>query len=84
MSLLTWNYVPADPGVWLFAGKCSYTYISSTISMYSTPAPELPIDRMKSSLRPVNEDTVVTDIYKDDDERYSLQKLLSRQEEGER
>ena len=65
-------------------GKCSYTYISSTISMYSTPAPELPIDRMKSSLRPVSEDTVVTGVYKDDDEKYSLQRLLSRQEEGER
>ena len=65
-------------------GKCSYTYISSTISMYSTPAPEPPIDRMKSSLRPVNEDTVVTSVYKDDDEKYSLQRLLSRQEEGER
>ena len=60
------------------------TYISSTISMYSTPAPEPPIDRMKSSLRPVSEDTVVTGIYKDDDEKYSLQRLLSRQEEGER
>ena len=43
-----------------------------------------PIDRMKSSLRPVNEDTVVTGVYKDDDEKYSLQRLLSRQEEGER
>lgn len=52
--------------------------------MYSTPAPEPPIDRMKSSLRPVSEDTVVTGIYKDDDEKYSLQRLLSRQEEGER
>ena len=65
-------------------GKCSYTYISSTISMYSTPAPEPPIDRMKSSFRPVSEDTVVTGVYKDDDEKYSLQRLLSRQEEGER
>ena len=30
------------------------------------------------------EDTVVTGVYKDDDEKYSLQRLLSRQEEGER
>ena len=29
-------------------------------------------------------DTVVTGVYKDDDEKYSLQRLLSRQEEGER
>ena len=66
-------------------GKCSYTYISSTISMYAEPA-ATPVDRMKGSLKPLkpcDEDVAVTGIYKDDDEKYSLQSLLSRQKEGE-
>ena len=65
-------------------GKCSYTYISGTISMYAEPE-KTPIDRTGSSLKPLShgEDTAVTGIYKDDDEKYSLQSLLSRQKEGE-
>lgn len=50
--------------------------------MYAALTPE-PVDRMKSTLRTVIEDTVVTGIYKDDDAKYSLQNLLSRQKEGE-
>ena len=67
-------------------GKCSYTYISGTISTYAKPA-AAPVDRMESSLKllkPADEDSFVTGIYKDDDEKYSLQNLLSRQKEGER
>ena len=62
-------------------GKCNYTYISDTISMYAKPAPE-PVDRLSSTLKPANKDAVVTGIYKDDDDKYSLQNLLKRQEEG--
>ena len=66
-------------------GKCSYTCIASTISMYAEPAPTL-ADRLKSSLKPLkpyDEDTSVTGIYKDDDDKYSLQNLLNRKKEGE-
>ena len=56
-------------------------YISNTISMYAKPAPE-PVDRLSSTLKPANKDAVVTGIYKDDDDKYSLQNLLKRQEEG--
>ena len=66
-------------------GKCSYTYIASTISMYAEPAADM-VDRMQSSLKPLkpfDEDAAVTGIYKDDDEKYSLQNLLNRQKEGE-
>jgi len=63
-------------------GKCNYTYIANTISTYAEPAAK-PVDRSGSSLKPVNKDTVVTGIYKDDDEKYSLQNLLKRQEEGD-
>ena len=53
--------------------------------MYAEPA-ATPVDRMKGSLKPLkpcDEDVAVTGIYKDDDEKYSLQSLLSRQKEGE-
>ena len=66
-------------------GKCSYTYIASTISMHAEPAVAV-VDRMGSGLKPLkpcDEDAAVTGIYKDDDEKYSLQNLLSRQKEGE-
>ena len=65
-------------------GKCNYTYIANTISMYVKPADKPRADRMSSTLKPVSkEDTVVTGIYKDDDSKYSLQNLLKRQEEGD-
>lgn len=64
-------------------GKCNYTYIANTISMYAKPAAEPPVDRMSSTLKPVAKDTVVTGIYKDDDSKYSLESLLKRQEEGD-
>ena len=52
--------------------------------MYAEPE-KAPIDRTGSSLKPLThcEDAAVTGIYKDDDEKYSLQSLLSRQKEGE-
>ena len=65
----------------ILRGKCSYTYIANTISMYAIPAPA-PLDRTSSSLKPVARDVVVTGAYKDDDDKYSLKNLLRRQEEG--
>lgn len=50
--------------------------------MYAKPAPE-PVNRSGSSLKSVNRDTVVTGVYKDDDEKYSLENLLKRQKEGD-
>ncbi len=64
-------------------GKCNYTYISNTISMYVSPDETSAVDRLSSSLKPINSDTVATGIYKDDDTKYSLENLLKRQEEGE-
>ena len=64
----------------ILRGKCNYTYIANTISMYAVPADEPPVDRLSSTLKPLNKDAVVTGIYKDDDEKYSLQNLLKRQE----
>ena len=64
-------------------GKCSYTYIANTISLYAISDFE-PDDRMKNTLKPAHEDTAVTGIYKDDDAKYSLESLLSRQKEGDR
>ena len=63
-------------------GKCNYTSLANTISMYAVPVTEPPVDRLNSKLKPLNRDVVVTGIYKDDDTRYSLQNLLKRQEEG--
>ena len=62
-------------------GKCNYTYVANTISMYAHPSAE-PLDRLSSTLKPVNKNGAVTGIYKDDDSKYSLQNLLKRQEEG--
>lgn len=64
-------------------GKCNYTYIANTVSMYAEPAAQPQADRMSSSLKLVCKDTKVTGIYKDDDEKYSLENLLKRQEEGD-
>lgn len=50
--------------------------------MYAKPVKE-PVDRLNSTLKPVNREAVVTGIYKDDDDKYSLQSLLKRQEEGD-
>ena len=66
----------------LLHGKCSYTYIANTISIYATPVRE-PVDRLCGTLKPVNREAVVTGIYKDNDDKYSLQNLLKRQEEGD-
>ena len=52
------------------------------ISIYATPAAQ-PVDRTSRSLKPVDRDAVVTGAYKDDDDQYSLQNLLKRQEEGD-
>ena len=63
-------------------GKCSYNYISNTISVYVHPGKDK-VDRMASSLKPVNEEQVVTGAYKDDDAQYSLENLLKKQEGGD-
>ena len=67
----------------ILQGKCNYTYIANTISMYAKPATEPPVDRLSSALKPAAKDTVVTGIYKDDDSKYSLENLLKRQGEGD-
>ena len=67
----------------ILQGKCNYTYIANTISMYAKPSTEPPVDRMSSTLKPAAKDTVVTGIYKDDDSKYSLENLLKRQGEGD-
>ena len=64
-------------------GKCNYTYIANTISMYARPAAEPLVDRLSSTLKPAVKDAVVTGIYKDDDSKYSLESLLKRQEDGD-
>ena len=67
----------------ILRGKCNYTYIANTISMYAESAAEPPVDRMSCTLKPAAKDTVVTGIYKDDDSKYSLENLLKRQGEGD-
>ena len=62
-------------------GKCSYNYISNTISMYAYSTNEK-VDRMASSLKPISEEAV-TGTYKDDDSQYSLENLLKKQKEGD-
>ena len=54
--------------------------------MYAKPA-AAPVDRLERRLKPLkpcDKDSSVAGIYKDDDDKYSLQNLLSRQKEGER
>ena len=62
--------------------KCSYNYITNTISMYAHPVTEI-IDRMACSLKPVNKDQTVTVAYKDDASRYSLKNIQKKQEGGD-
>jgi hypothetical protein len=50
--------------------------------MYAHPGDDK-FDRMDSSLKPADENTTITGLYKDDDSLYSLGNLLKRQEEGE-
>ena len=52
--------------------------------MYAEPE-KTPVDRTENRLKPLShgENAAVTGIYKDDDDKYSLQSLLSRQKEGE-
>ena len=50
-------------------GRCSYNYITNTISNYAHPG-EKKVERMASSLKPENKDLVVTGVYKDDDSLY--------------
>ena len=64
-------------------GRCNYTYVSNTISMFANPKAKQPLDRMSNTLKPMNKDGVVTGIYKDEDAQYSLENLLKRQEEGD-
>lgn len=63
-------------------GKCSYTYIANTISLYAE-ADNRTAEKAVRQLKPADTEQTVTGIYKDDDERYSLENLLKRQEEGE-
>ena len=67
----------------ILQSKRNYTHIANTISMYAKPVAEPPVDRMSSSLKPIDKGTMVTGIYKDDDSKYSLENLLKRQEEGD-
>ena len=63
-------------------GRCSYTYISNTVSVYADPkAKKATVDRMGSTLKPISHNTV-TGIYKDDDSKYSLDNLLRKQNGG--
>ena len=48
--------------------------------MYASPAVTPSVDRLSSTLKPIDKNAVVTGIYKDDDAKYSLQNLLKRQE----
>ena len=61
----------------------NYTYIANTISMFAEPAKPQKVDRHSNRLKPVNRNEMVAGVYKDDDEKYSLQNLLKRQEEGD-
>ena len=62
-------------------GKCSYNYISNTISVYAYPGKDKN-DRKADPPEQENKITVVSGAYKDDDSLYSLDNLLKRQEEG--
>lgn len=66
----------------ILRGKCSYNYIANTISMYAHPGADA-VDRMSSSLKPVDKDQIVTGAYKDDDSQYSLKNFLKKQEGGD-
>ncbi len=66
----------------LIFGKCSYNYISNAISTYADVAKEK-ADRMASSLKSGNNESIVTGIYKDDDSQYSLENLLKKQGGGD-
>ena len=61
-------------------GKCSYTYISNTVSMYAAPA-EKAEAKAVSPEKPVREPA--TGVYKDEDSRYTLASLLKKQEGGD-
>jgi hypothetical protein len=63
-------------------GKCSYNYVSNTISVYAHPGADK-VDRMAASLKPVDEGQIVTGVYKDDDSLYSLENLLRKQKGGD-
>ena len=52
-------------------------------SMFAEPAKPQKVDRLSNRLKPVNRNEMVAGVYKDDDEKYSLQNLLKRQEEGD-
>lgn len=68
----------------ILVGKCSYTYIANTVSSYAQPKAEPAAERQtRSPLKPIREDTVISGIYKDDDDKYSLQNLLKRQRGGD-
>ena len=68
----------------LLYGRCSYSYVLNTISIYANPGSEpVTASRMESSLKPISDHTV-TGIYKDDDSQYSLDNLLRKQNGGDR
>lgn len=68
----------------ILAGKCSYTYIANTVSSYAEPKAE-PAAKGQTCppVKPNREESVVSGIYKDDDDKYSLQNLLKRQKGGD-
>ncbi len=67
----------------LISGKCSYNYISNTVSMYARPQKETVVDRSLNTLKPADGTAPVSGIYKDDDDKYSLENLLKAQEGGD-
>lgn len=50
------------------------------VSSYAAPKTE---SEARLPLKPIREESVVSGIYKDDDDKYSLQNLLKRQKGGD-
>jgi transposase len=61
-------------------GKCNYSYVYNTVSMYHTERKE---EAVKPASVVAEAAVTVSGRYKDDDSRYSLRSLLDRQEKEE-
>lgn len=64
----------------ILAGRCNYTYISNTIAVYDTAAPEETLKAASSATQKNPVSDIPAGTYKDDDSLYSLQNLLKKQE----
>jgi hypothetical protein len=51
--------------------------------MYARPQKETVVDRSLNTLKPADGTAPVSGIYKDDDDKYSLENLLKAQEGGD-